>query len=123
MKLDDLKFKDVLELRQQMADLFGVAPVAQATESSRPKPEHHGIKLVIADRGFVYVGDVTTDAEWCHIQKALNIRYWGTTKGLGELANGPLSGTKLDKTGNVKIAMRAIIGMIDVEESKWLSAF
>ena len=79
-----------------------------------------GFAIVVLDRGFVYVGDVTHDGEWCVIENARNIRRWGTTKGLGELANcGPLDGTELDAVGTVRAPARALIHIIDTEVSKW----
>ena len=77
------------------------------------------IKIVVLDRGFVYVGRVQIDADFVTISNARNLRQWGTTKGLGELVTGPLSGTKLDAVGTVKAPMRALISLIDVEQSKW----
>ena len=77
------------------------------------------IKIVVLDRGFVYVGHVEIDGDFVVIRNAKNLRYWGTTKGLGELVNGPLSGTKMDNVGTVRAAYRALISMIDVEQSKW----
>ena len=60
--------------------------------------------------------------ELVHILKsAKNLRVWGTTKGLGELVNGPLSGTKLDQVGTVRVPSRALIHLIDVEQKKWNS--
>lgn len=116
-----MKLKEVIELRREMGELFGNTHTQSAIQTPSGV-EDHGIKIVVADRGFVYIGHVTTDDKWCRIAKASNIRVWGTSKGLGELAAGPLPNTKLDKTGNVKIAMRALIGLIDVEETKWKSA-
>ena len=79
-----------------------------------------GFSIVVLDRGFVYVGDVVHDGEWCAISNAKNIRVWGTTKGLGELAlNGPLPNTKLDVVGTVRAPARAVISMIDTEVTKW----
>ena len=79
-----------------------------------------GFAIVVADRGFVYVGQVEVADGWCVITKARNIRYWGTTAGLGELAlNGPTGKTKLDPISTVRIPMRAVIGVIDSEASKW----
>jgi hypothetical protein len=89
------------------------------------QPDTKGdIKIVVADRGFVYVGYVeptaeTSDAYFTVMKKAHNIRVWGTTKGLGELVSGPTSSTKLDKVGSIKIPNRAVISIIDVEQSKW----
>ena len=67
-----------------------------------------GTAIVVLDRGFVYVGKVTVEGDWCLIEKAQNIRVWGTTKGLGELVNGPTNYTKLDIVGNVSAPMRAV---------------
>ena len=81
-----------------------------------------GFAIVVCDRGFVYVGITEVEKEWCVITKAKNIRNWGTTKGLGQLAlNGPTDKTTLDDVGTVRVPMRAIINIIDTEESKWNS--
>lgn len=77
------------------------------------------IKIVVADRGFVYVGRITENADFVTLSNAKNIRQWGTSKGLGELVGGPLSGTKLDPVGVIRIPMRAVISIIDVEQAKW----
>lgn len=77
------------------------------------------IKIVVADRGFVYVGNVEIADDFVTLRNAQNIRYWGTTKGLGELVIGPTSKTKLDKVGTIRVPVRAIISILDVEQSKW----
>jgi hypothetical protein len=77
------------------------------------------IKIVVLDRGFVYVGHVQFDDNFVTISNARNLRKWGTTKGLGELVDGPLPGTNLDAVGTVKAPLRALISLIDVEQSKW----
>ena len=79
----------------------------------------HGIQIVVLDRGFVYVGWVRTDKEWCYIENASNIRIWGTAKGLSELVNGPTANTKLDKAGSVKTNIKSLIHLIDCKESAW----
>ena len=81
-----------------------------------------GTAIVVLDRGFVYVGKVTVEGDWCLIANAKNIRVWGTTNGLGELVNGPTKSTKLDAVGNVRAPMRAVISIIDADEEKWKSA-
>ncbi len=81
-----------------------------------------GFAIVVLDRGFVYVGNVTHDGEWCVITDAKNIRRWGTTRGLGELAlGGPTSSTELDDVGTVRAPSRAVISLIDTETGKWNS--
>jgi hypothetical protein len=79
------------------------------------------IKIVVLDRGFVYIGRVEETDNFVVIRNASNIRVWGTSKGLGELVNGPLANTKLDKVGTVRAPNRALISLIDVEQSKWTS--
>lgn len=79
-----------------------------------------GYAIVVVDRGFVYVGNVEINPDWCIITNARNIRYWGTTNGLGQLALcGPTKDTKLDPITTVHVPMRAVISVIDTEESKW----
>lgn len=77
------------------------------------------VKIAVLDRGFVYIGRVSEEGDTVILRNAKNIRIWGTTKGLGELVNGPLSSTKLDDVGTVRVPKRALIHMIDVVESKW----
>jgi len=80
-----------------------------------------GHAIVVADRGFVYVGDCVVDSNWCVISNARNIRKWGTTKGLGELAtDGPTDDTVIDAVGTVRIPMPdGVKHLIDTEAAKW----
>jgi len=79
-----------------------------------------GFAIVVVDRGFVYAGDVVMDDQFAVITNAKNIRRWGTSKGLGELAlEGPKSETVLDAVGTVRIPARAVISVIDTEAVKW----
>ena len=79
-----------------------------------------GFAVIVLDRGFVYVGNVACDSEWCVMTNAHNIRVWGTTNGLGELVqNGPTDLTTLDSVGTVRAPMRAVISVIDSEAAKW----
>jgi hypothetical protein len=82
-----------------------------------------GFAIVVADRGFVYVGNMTWDGEFAIMEDARNIRYWGTTKGLGELAlSGPTSKTILDPVGTIRIPCRAVINILDTDSKKWPSS-
>ena len=81
------------------------------------------MKIVVLDRGFVYVGYVTLENDWCIIREARNIRYWGTSRGVGQLAlEGPQSNTKLDRVGVVRAPMRAVISLIDTEQALWIKS-
>jgi len=78
-----------------------------------------GIKIAVLDRGFVYIGYVKIEGDFLYLLHAKNIRVWGTTKGLGELVSGPTKDTKLDAVGSITVPVRALISLIDVEQSKW----
>ncbi len=79
-----------------------------------------GFAVVVLDRGFVYVGNVTCDDQWCVIREAKNIRRWGTTQGLGELAaRGPQDSTVLDPVGVVRAPLRALIHLIETDVALW----
>ena len=81
-------------------------PVAES------KLEITGQHIAVLDRGFVYVGNVRREADFLIITNASNIRKWGTTKGLGQLVNGPLADTVIDIVGEVKIPFKALITLI-----------
>lgn len=89
---------------------------------STNKPEYTGdIKIVILQRGWVLVGKFEKNGSDCKLHQASVIRSWGTTKGLGELAeNGPLSSTKLDPCfGVVEFDYLTVVASISVNEAKW----
>ena len=61
-------------------------------------------RIIVADRGWVFVGDCEDHEDGSvTIRNTQNIRNWGTTRGLGELASGPVNGkTKYDPCGVVR---------------------
>lgn len=78
-------------------------------------------QIVILDRGFIYVGDVAIENDWLIIRNARNVRRWGTSKGLGELAkDGPKPETKIDPAGTVRAPLRSVIGLLECEASSWI---
>ncbi len=79
------------------------------------------MKIVIVDRGWVYIGECKYEKDFLVITNAKNIRQWGSTRGLGQLAiEGPTPSTRLDQYGTVRIPMRAVISTIDTEAKLWL---
>lgn len=61
-------------------------------------------RIVVLHRGWVSVG----------------IRRWGTSKGLGELAEkGQLDDTIIDKTPTQRFPLTAVINTIDCNEANW----
>jgi len=79
------------------------------------------IKIVVLQRGWVLVGRLEKDGTQCKLHNASVIRQWGTTKGLGEIAQlGPLSNTKLDKCGGlVEFDILTMVLSLTCQESKW----
>lgn len=76
--------------------------------------------IVVLARGFVYVGDVTRGDGEIIITNARNVRRWGTSAGLGQLAmKGPQPNTKLDAAGTVRAPLSALIHTIDCEANAW----
>lgn len=59
--------------------------------------------IAVVDNGFVFHGDLTFDGDFYLISHAVNLRVWGTTKGLGELRNGKTSATIADECGEILI--------------------
>ena len=77
------------------------------------------VRLVILQRGWVMVGRFSQDGPRCALDQASVIRYWGTTKGLGELVDGPTSKTRLDPCGRVEFHELTVIASIAAKEDKW----
>ena len=71
INLDDLTIGQA----RQLATQFGSVPPA-VPQSGRVD---HGWNIVVLERGFVYVGAVSTDDRWLYIENAANIRRWVKT--------------------------------------------
>lgn len=77
-------------------------------------------QIVILNRGWVVVGDYSEENGQCTLTNASVVRKWGTTKGLGELAEkGPLPDTILDKCPNVHFNSLTMVARIDCVEDNW----
>ena len=79
------------------------------------------IKIVILQRGWVMVGRFEKEGTECKLHNASVIRVWGTTKGLGQLANeGKQKETILDKCyGLVQFDWLTVVAIIDCKEDIW----
>lgn len=93
----------------ELKELLGAGNAVQPTVN-RDLPGTH---IAVLDRGFVYVGKCSIQGDIVRIENARNIRVWGTTKGLGELVNGPTSKTVTDDVGTIIAPYRAIIHLIE----------
>jgi hypothetical protein len=77
-------------------------------------------QIAVLDRGFVYVGLCAVADGVLTITKAQNVLRWGTTNGLGQLAqSGPQTNTKLDNAGTVHAPLSSVVHLIDCAATAW----
>ena len=77
-------------------------------------------KIIIAERGWVYVGRLTREEDQMVIRDCWNLRRWGTSTGLGQLAkDGPTPETVVDHYGVVRIHVLAVVGVVDCNQTAW----
>lgn len=75
------------------------------------------LKIVVLDRGWVFVGRYEEEDGQCTLHEASVIRKWGTTKGLPELQPGPTESTILDACSlPVRFTKEAVLFMLDTGE-------
>ncbi len=78
------------------------------------------VKIVVLQRGWVLVGRYREVSETEHELTGANvIRFWGTTKGLGELVAGPTTTTRLDACGRASFHPQTVVFRLDCEEDGW----
>lgn len=78
------------------------------------------IRIVILPAGWVFIGEwhPMPNSKEVLLKNAQNIRIWGTTAGLGQLAlYGPQSKTELDPSGTVRFD--SCIASIECDLSRW----
>lgn len=78
------------------------------------------IRIVVLDQRFVSVGVYTQGPDWCSLDHAHVIRRWGTTGGLGQIAeHGPTANTVLDKSPRQSFPTSRIIKTIECNADNW----
>lgn len=78
------------------------------------------VEIVVITNGFVYVGYTATDEGYLYIRNAKNVRSWGTTRGLGQIAaEGPAKETILDDGGHLRVSKEHVIFTIEADAEKW----
>jgi len=106
--------KDVL------SKLIGMAVCSDENKEEEKCEEGGDIKIVILQRGWVFVGRYYENGNNCRLEDAKCIRKWGTTKGLGELAlDGVKSDTILDDCPTVNFHKLTIVASINCEKNLW----
>lgn len=111
MNIDDLTIKELKDLKS----LLGAS-------KKQKKIENGGVRIVILQRGWVVVGKFSQVGSECRLENAAVIRNWGTTKGIGEIADGgPTPSTKLDESPTIVFHEMAVVAMILCRGEKWAS--
>jgi hypothetical protein len=77
-------------------------------------------QIIIAERGWIYVRRVSREGDHIVIRDCQNVRRWGTSRGLGEIAlSGPTADTVLDHYGVVRVHVLACCGQIECNQDVW----
>lgn len=77
-------------------------------------------RIVIGQRGWVFVGTWSQEGAEIVLTDASVIRRWGTERGLGQLAlEGIQPNTILDPTGTVRLHRLAVVGTLDCIHPSW----
>jgi len=90
-----------------------------SSAAASPSCADNDVRIVILQRGWVVVGYYRRVNGRVLVSKASVIRNWGTTKGIGELIDGPTAATKLEPCGEVDSHELAEIASIKCDASKW----
>lgn len=84
------------------------------------KESNSPIKIVILQRGWVMIGRFEKDGSDCILRNAYNIRKWGATKGLGQLAiEGRQDKSILDRAGTVQFDYLTVVATINCDQEVW----
>lgn len=109
MNLDSLTLGEIKQLKSLLT-----------SEPQDTTEVFKGKKIVILQRGWVFVGDFYQKGYDCTLKNASCIRRWGTTNGLGELAQkGPLPETKLEPALDITFHKFTEVASMSVNEDKW----
>ena len=82
-------------------------------------PADSPVRIVVLQRGWVVVGYYAEDGDKVTVEQAKIIRRWGTTKGLAELATGPVSESVLDPAGMVETHRLGVVLTIACDADAW----
>lgn len=118
MNLNELKVADFIKLLNCLDNKN--ESKGQENNCSQDCNEKNDVRIVILQRGWVVVGHYSRAGNRCYLNNAKVIRNWGTSKGLGEIAeNGPTEKTILDSSPTVEFHELTEIANIKCNTSKW----
>lgn len=87
-------------------------------------PKRHGLRIIVLDAGYVFVGHVTETEHHYTIGAGYNVRRYGTDAGLGQLAlEGKRPETVLDAVPMLVFPKGRVIFLMECVEEKWQEQF
>lgn len=111
---------------EELAALVRGTNDSPAQQNDSPAQQHEfgsTWKIVVCQRGWIFVGKVVRQGEYLVSRDTQNIRRWGTKRGLGQLASeGPHPETTLDPYGTVRVHELAVVNLIDCDDARWANA-
>lgn len=97
-----------------------VQAVTGKTQVDCKEHKECGLQIVALHRGFVVVGRVSQIGAEVVIKDGAFIRRWGTSSGLGQLADrGPQEETVLDKFTELRVHEMGVLFRLPCEDKKW----
>lgn len=93
----------------------------RADSITQPAGAPSPVQIVVIDGRWNIVGKVEHHKDGSlTITSASVIRYWGTTKGLGQLAqSGPTTKTILDSVGIIRVPAHSVLLCVDSKADLW----
>jgi hypothetical protein len=84
------------------------------------KDDTRPIRIAVLQRGWVVVGRHSKDGEIHRMEDANVVRRWGTTQGLGQIAqDGPTTSTVLDPCPPITVHELTIVLLMECEARSW----
>lgn len=105
-------------------ELNGETYIKESEVKKQAKYKASPVQIVVLNRGWIVVGNVSESVNKTVIQNAAVIRFWGTEKGLGQIAmDGPTSKTILDKCPDITVDTANVVLLMNCEQSKWTAQY
>ena len=119
LDINQLTIAQAKEIAAMFPALASVPANLFEVPGTRLAPEGE-IRIAALQRGHVVVGKYSQSGEIGRLENASVVRRWGTSKGLGELAQkGPLSNTVLDSCPPVSFHAREVVFLMEVNKDAW----
>lgn len=80
------------------------------------------IKICVLDNGFVYIGRVVDSGNMIVLSGARCIIRWGAKQHLGQLADGPLTDTKLGASCVISFYNTRLVHTLEVSQDGWCNS-